>query len=227
MTRIALISDVHSNLYALQAVLEDIKKREIDTIYCLGDIVGYHTSPNETIDLIKKSNIICILGNHDDDVINKRFNDEKDLDIFRWTYEALEADNIKFLQDLPRSLSLNIEGHKIELYHGSPRKINEYLREGEQLTDDIMADFNGDILVCAHTHLPYLKKYDQKTIINTGSVGKPKIGRPNATYQMLELDEDFVLAEIIELSYDVDSMANMVEEHGFVKYANALRTGCA
>lgn len=227
MKRIAFISDIHSNVFALRAVLDDIDSRQVDVIYCLGDIVGYHTFPNETIDLLKENEVACILGNHDDDVINKRFKADNELDIFEWTYNELNEDNLSYLNKLPRYMELNIEGHIIHLYHGSPNSISEYLREGEALTDEIMACFNGDVLICAHTHMPYSKKYGSKSIINTGSVGKPKIGRPNATYQLLTLDSHDVLAEIIEVPYDYKQIADHVQEQGFVKYAQALRSGLA
>lgn len=227
MKKIALISDIHSNVFALQAVLDDIAQRNIDLIYCLGDIVGYHTFPNETIDLLKSAGVVCILGNHDNDVINKRFKDDKELDIFRWTHDSLSEDNLSFLAKLPRQLEIEIEGHSIYLCHGSPDSITEYLREGEALTDQIMANFDGDILVCAHTHIPYSRKYLNKTILNTGSVGKPKIGRPNATYQILELDKSNICTEIVEVIYDFNQTANHVEQIGYVKYAQALRTGNA
>lgn len=227
MTRIAFISDIHSNYFALKAVLEDIKERNVDTVYCLGDIVGYHTFPNETIELLKQEGVISILGNHDIDVINKKFNESKELDIFKWTYDELSEENLKYLQKLPRYLDLEIEGHSVYICHGSPNSISEYLREGDEISNQVMASYDGDLLICAHTHMPYTKSYEENIIVNTGSVGKPKIGRPNSTYQLLEIDDKDILAEIIEIEYDYSEIADHVESKGFIKYAEALRTGIA
>lgn len=77
MPRIAFISDIHSNFPALKTVLDNLSSRKIDQIYCLGDITGYHTMPNETINLVIKSKIKCLMGNHDNDILNKKFKPEK------------------------------------------------------------------------------------------------------------------------------------------------------
>ena len=192
--RIAVISDIHGNLYALREVLEDIDNQNIDSIICLGDLVGYGPHPNEVIALIKRRNILCLKGNYDASVVDNDYTYIRDTDInsfsLPWTVEELRTSNRYYLDNLPDNLSMNVCGKSIKFVHGSPRKINEYLSEDYSELDEIMNELKEDVLVCAHTHIPCAKKYGDKLLINVGSVGKPKIGRPNPTYAIIEITED-------------------------------------
>lgn len=225
MIKIAFISDIHSNFPALKTVLDNIKSRDIDQIYCLGDITGYHTMPNETIDLVKKSDIKSIKGNHDNDILNKKFNTEKNPDIFSWTWNELTSENREYLSKLPETLSINIENYSFLLCHASPESIEEYCYEGTDYSKKMVNSINEDILICGHTHYPYINKYGNKQLINTGSIGKPKIGRPNATWIEATFDNKSIDWEIKELEYPFEIIAAHVEERGFLKYAEVLRTG--
>lgn len=225
MKKVAFISDIHSNFPALKAVLEDIEKRDIDNIFCLGDITGYHTMPNETISLIKERDILCIKGNHDNDILNKKFNPKKTPDIFSWTWNELTDENRSFLSSLPEQMKLEIDGHLLLLCHASPESIEEYCYEGTEYSEKMANSIEEDILICGHTHYPYLRQYGEKTLINTGSIGKPKIGRPNATWIEMIFDDKSIDCEIKEISYPFEVIAAHVEERGFIKYAEVLRTG--
>lgn len=226
--KVALISDIHSNLFALKATLKDIKQRKVEKTYCLGDIIGYHSFPNEVTQLLQKEKVAIIKGNHDKDITEKLFSDKESDFIKRWTYEQLTEENIKYIKELPEELELELKGHRIALYHGSPESLTEYLHEHSENAQRAMDAFEGDILVCAHTHLPYIKEYENKTIINTGSVGKPKIGRPNASYIILELLTNHINTSIIEVEYDYESAAIDLEEKKLPqKFADALRSGVA
>ena len=107
--KLAVISDIHSNLYALMNVLNDIDDKKADLIICLGDLVGYGPHPNETISLIKRRNILCIKGNYDMAVVNNSFDYIRDtptnLFSLNWNQEELRAQNKYFLETLPCSLS--------------------------------------------------------------------------------------------------------------------------
>lgn len=225
MSKIAFISDIHSNFPALKTVLDNLKSRNINQIYCLGDITGYHTMPNETIDLVQESNISCLLGNHDNDILNKKFKPEKNPDIFSWTWNELSDKNRDFLKNLPKTISIEIGSQKALLCHASPKSIEEYCYEGTTYSEDMINSINEDILICGHTHYPYIKKYGEKLLINTGSIGKPKIGRPNATWIEAEVINNSINWEIKELQYPFEVIAAHVEDHGFIKYAEVLRTG--
>lgn len=225
MTRIAFISDIHSNYPALKTVLADINSRGVEKIFCLGDITGYHTMPNETIDLVRENNLICIKGNHDNDILNKKFKPEKKPDIFSWTWNELTEQNRNYLQELPLQLSLEIEGHNLLLCHASPESIEEYCYEGTDYSEKMVNSIKEDVLICGHTHYPYVKVYDSKTLVNTGSIGKPKIGRPNATWIEGIFNNGHIEWNIKETKYPFEVIAAHVEDHGFIKYADVLRTG--
>ena len=122
MTRIAVISDIHSNIYALEAVLKDIQKRKvIDEIICLGDVVGYYAYPNECIELIREHCSICMLGNHDAGVIGDEpafyFNSTA-YKMVVWTQENLNQSNFQWLTTLPRKRTIERKKKSIYLVHG-------------------------------------------------------------------------------------------------------------
>lgn len=192
--KIAAISDIHGNIYSLLKVLEDIDEQRVDLIVCLGDLVGYGPHPNEVIALIKRREIPCLKGNYDASVVDEGFTFIRDNSVnsfaLPWACEEVRASNKYYLSQLPTFLDYDINGVKIKFTHGSPNIINEYLFEDGQNTEDIMKNLKEDVLVCAHTHIPSYKKFYQKTFINVGSVGKPKIGRPNATYCLINIDEN-------------------------------------
>lgn len=210
--KIAFISDIHSNFEALNSVLRDISERNITKIYCLGDLLGYLDRPNEVIDLIRKNNIETIIGNNDEDIINQDF---KGNEIKEWTYKALSTENLYFMKKLPKTLNVSVAGNRLKLVHGSPASSKEYLREGEENTHKVLSVLEEDILMSAHTHIPYIDFYNHKMIVNSGSVGKPKFGSPNASYAVLNLEEDDVVAEIIEVEYDVKAAVASLKENNF------------
>lgn len=206
--KIAVISDIHANIYALMSVLEDIDDERVDTIICLGDLVGYGPHPNEVVSTIRRRNILCIKGNYDSSVVDNEFSfiRENSVNSFSlpWTVNELREENRIFLDNLPSTISLNIAKKNILFVHGSPDKINEYLLENGENTYEVMNSLKEDILVCAHTHLPCAKEFKNKLLINCGSVGKPKIGRPNPTYSIIDINKfGEVKVKTREISYEI------------------------
>ncbi|MBZ4686375.1 MAG: phosphoesterase, family [Clostridiales bacterium] len=237
MMRLAVFADVHSNIHALKAVLEDIASKEVDEIICAGDLVGYGAFPNEVIEEIKNSNIKTVMGNYDDGVGFQRlicgcdYKDAKSQDLgeksILWTKKNTSGDNKEFLRSLPHELYLNISGRKIKIVHGSPRRLNEYLFEDfpEGELEKIFSEHPCDILICGHTHLPYKRNVNNKIIINVGSVGKPKNGSPDAMYALIEIDNE-VKCEFISVKYDYESAARAIEESELPdEFAEIIRTG--
>lgn len=205
--KIAAISDIHGNIYALMKVLEDIDEHKVDKIICLGDLVGYGPHPNECLALIRRREIPCIKGNYDASVVDGDFTYIRPTEInsfsLPWACDELRASHKYYLDSLPTHLEYNFNGVNLFFTHGSPDKINEYLFEDQDNTNKVMESFNGDILVCAHTHVPYSKQYDNKLLLNVGSVGKPKIGRPNSTYAIIDIDDNKrVKVSFKELQYE-------------------------
>ncbi len=234
--KIALISDIHGNLIALQETLKDIENRKIDTMYCLGDLVGYGPFPNEVIDLIKEKNIPTIQGNYDEKVTKYQLTGEietKDIDelnlkekILKWTYNNISKENIKWLSQLPAKLEFEIEDKKILLVHGSPRRNNEYLYEDSTELEEIASMIDVDIMVCGHTHLAYHKVDCNVDLINAGSIGRPKHGSPNITYMILNIVNSKVDTELVELKYDYEIVAQAIERSSLPnEIANKIRKG--
>lgn len=204
--KIAIISDIHANVYALINLLEDIDVEKVDTIICLGDLVGYGPHPNEVISMIRRRHILCIKGNYDSSVVDNEYSYIRETRInsfsLPWTVRELREENRLFLENLPSTLTLNIMNKKLLFVHGSPDKINEYLLKDEDKTLEVMSSISEDVLICAHTHIPGMKEFGSKVYINCGSVGKPKIGRPNSTYCILNINkEDGMKVQIKEIQY--------------------------
>jgi putative phosphoesterase len=220
MTRLAILSDLHGNSAATAAVLADIDRARPDAVYCLGDLVGYGARPNETIDLIREREIPTIMGNYDDGVGFDRDDcgcaykdpgeEERGQRSLRWTRAATTDDRRAYLRSLPAELRLEVEGVRLRLVHGSPRRMNEYLfadRDARSL-ERIARDADCDVLLFGHTHRPWMKEIAGVTMINTGSVGKPKDGDPRAGWALLEVTGGRLAhVEIQRVDYDIAAMA--------------------
>ena len=220
--KIAVISDIHGNVDALSTFLKDVATENVDTIICLGDLVGYGPYPNEVISLIREKQILSIKGNYDSSVVDNEYSyiRETALNSFSlpWTVNELTKKNRLFLKNLPSTITLTIGCKKLLFVHGSPNKINEYLLKDSDNTFDIMNSMTEDILFCAHTHLPDIKEFSNKLYINCGSIGKPKIGRPNITYCLFNIDvETGISANIKEISYDFKNLVEHMNELNFPK----------
>lgn len=243
--KIGVISDIHSNIYALDAVLEDIEKRNVDLIVCTGDLVGYATRPNEVINTIRKNKVLTIMGNYDDAIGNYRlvcgcdYPDPKDAQkassSMSFTLQETSDENKAYLRNLPKELVLTFNNKTIRFVHGSTRLINEYLKENSKEAEEVMGEIKEDILVCGHTHMPYFKQYGPKLLINAGSVGKPKTNNPDANYVIIDIQNDdeinktpsTINVEIVEVSYDYETIAKEIEENEILpnSFADLLRKG--
>lgn len=212
--KIALFSDIHANLPALEAFFKNIEKTQPDAIYCLGDLVGYNIWPNEVINQIRKRGIPTIAGNYDYGIGRNsddcgcayKTDEEKAMGAksIGYTNKQVGSDERKYLHTLPAHMQLEYQLNEDKLFllmvHGSPRKINEYLFEDrdEKSMMRIMEEPNADIMFVGHTHKPYHRifKYDvdgrtaYRHAVNIGSIGKPKDGDPRACYVIVTLDED-------------------------------------
>ncbi len=235
--RFAVIGDIHSNIYALESVMEDIKVKDVDFILCTGDMVGYAPFPNEVIDLVRKSNILSIQGNYDKAIGNREiicgcdYKDERQLEMaglsVLFTNMTVTDKNRAYLKELPMELRLKADGLQILMVHGSHRKNNEYLFEDSKEVGEVTKEIAEDILICGHTHKPYYKVINGKHVINSGSAGKPKHGNPNATYILVDIIGKNVIADIIEVPYDFEKAAKAIEDNEMLHndFADMLRKG--
>ena len=211
--RIALFSDIHANLPALESCLKSIDEQKPDAVYCLGDLVGYNIWPNEVIDEIRKRHIPTIAGNYDFGIGRSsddcgcayKTDEEKEMGkvSISYTNSIVKDDERKYLGTLPAHLllefHLNDDKLNLLLVHGSPRRINEYLFEDreEKSLLRIMENANADVMCFGHTHKPYHRILSSEIdgtsrfrhAVNIGSVGKPKDGNPKGCYVMLSISE--------------------------------------
>lgn len=243
MNRITIFGDIHGNLPALEAVFQDMEARGLTDLYCLGDLVGYGTFPNEVVNLIRQRGIPTLMGNYDQGVGNNSDDCgcayKTDVDRRRgelsiaWSNAHTSDENKTFLRDLPAHIPLQIGDLKVLLVHGSPRKVNEYLFEDrpDDTFERIMDVAQADVLVCGHTHLPYHKMLPSgRHVINAGSVGKPKDHDPRAGYITLTITGREVQVEFIRVAYAVERTAQAIEatpEDGGMPhhFAQLLREG--
>lgn len=242
MIRLAIFSDVHANLPAMLAVRQDIEAGAYDGVYCLGDLGGYASQPNEVQQEIMSMRCPTILGNYDEGVgfeledcgchYTAPFDVEMSNVSFRWTRAKTSDANKAWLRTLPREIRLEVEGVQLLLCHGSPRSTVEYLFAERsdaylrQFTAGGTDDAHADVVVFGHTHVPFHRVVDGVHFVNTGSVGRPKDGDPRAGYCVLELDASGVKAEQVRLDYDVELAARRLVEAGLPDYfADYLRAG--
>lgn len=212
--KIALFSDIHANLPALEAFFNDVDSRKPDMIYCLGDLVGYNIWPNEVIDEVRKRNIPTIAGNYDfgigrmSDECGCAYKTDTEKDMGKisisYTNSLVKQEQRAYLRTLPAHIrvefQLNEDKLNLLLVHGSPRKINEYLFEDreEKSMVRIMEQADADIMCFGHTHKPYHRILNSGVdgndhfhhAINIGSVGKPKDGNPQGGYVMLTINDN-------------------------------------
>jgi len=239
--KVTIFGDIHGNIAALEAVFADMAERNLDNnLYCLGDLVGYGTFPNEVIDFIRERDIPTITGNYDQGVGNSSDDcgcayktevaREWGNQSIAWTNAHTTEENKAFLRGFHDSIPLQLGDLKVLLVHGSPRKINEYLFEdrGDKYFKRIMDGIEADVLVCGHTHLPYHKILsDGRHIVNAGSVGKPKDNNPDACYITLSVEGDQINVEFIRVPYDVEKTASAIEAADGMPdaFAQMLRDG--
>jgi len=233
--KILILSDIHANLTALEAVLSDAG--EIDAAWCLGDLVGYGPDPTECVELVRQMpGLKCILGNHDAAVIetinDNAFNQDART-IIDWTQHAMTKSSREFLESLPERL---VE-QDVTLVHGSPRQpVWEYLLDTRSATNNFDF-FDTPYCFVGHTHLPVVYHLGDdsrsarltipenrtqmvlapRTIINPGSVGQPRDRDPRAAFAIFDLEE--LIWEFRRVEYDIPAvqdrmrLANLPERH--------------
>jgi putative phosphoesterase len=236
LNRIAVITDIHGNLPALQASLAAIDAIGVDQIYCGGDLVGYGPHPKEVCALIEERQIPTIYGNYDY-AIGRDLDDcgcayvtQHDRELGQqsvaWTLAHTDQAHKDIMRDLPFDLRFELGDVPIHLVHGSPRKVNEYLFEDKpaSLYERLAAAEQAQVLIFGHTHKPWIHSYGGVLFVNCGSVGKPKDGDPRAGFAVLELDEDGrVQASIERVPYDAEAVAREVAAAGLPgEYADKL-----
>ena len=223
---VAVITDIHGNLPALQAALARIEELGIDQVYCGGDLVGYGPHPDEVCALIAERAVPTIYGNYDYAIAR----DEEDCGCayvtahdrelgqlsVDWTLAHTSQASKDFMRDLPFDLHFTVGDTAVHLVHGSPRKVNEYLFEDKpaRLFERLAAAERDHLLVFGHTHKPWVAEYGGVLFVNCGSVGKPKDGDPRGAFAVLRAAANSVDVSIERVDYDAGAVAAEVREAG-------------
>jgi len=223
---VAVITDVHANLPALQAALARIDELAIERVYCGGDLVGYGPQPNEVCALIQERAIPTIYGNYDYAIArdledcgcayptpHERAVGQQSVE---WTLAHTDETSKGFMRELSFDLRFEVGGVAVHLVHGSPRRVNEYLFEdrGERLFERLAADEDARVLVFGHTHKPWVDEHGGVLFVNCGSVGKPKDGDARGAFAVLRSAAEGVEVAIERVAYDAESVADEVRRAG-------------
>jgi diadenosine tetraphosphatase ApaH/serine/threonine PP2A family protein phosphatase len=222
--RIAVISDIHSNLEALTRARVEIEQEKVDEIVCLGDIVGYGANPNECVDIVRGLTPHVLLGNHDEaavDLTKTEFFNPFARIAAEWTAGALTPGNREYIAGLP----LTIERHGILFVHASPVHPEEW---NYILTpSDAAGNFHAmrtEVCFLGHTHVPEIFGEDlwtrhivrgEKFIVNVGSVGQPRDGNPKLSFGVF--DTELWSYRNFRLDYDVELAAFKIKKAGLPK----------
>jgi len=213
--RIGLISDVHANVLALEAVLEQLRFRGADTVVCLGDLVGYGPSPNEAIDLLRREGIMCTLGAADERLaysFARRKSPRHGVadEILEWTKTVLDARHLNFLQSLPVQQRVNTPAGWLRFFHGSSEDPNERLNLNQDpFSLGRMLQRNRCVVLAAGaTHVPFYRRIqDVGLVVNPGSVGLSLNGEPGADYALLTITDESIDVHMDKVEYDFAAVA--------------------
>jgi len=247
--RIGVISDVHANVKALEAVLRDGNKKGIDEWVCTGDLVNYGPRPSEVIEVVRCLGFTCVMGNRDWEavspageagvVIPEGRNPDVEKAAFRWTRERLTEADRRYLEALPATVVKPVCSRRVAFFHGAPWSMYYYMSTVSirecipRLTEQMQAS----AYCFGHTHIPFVLRGSGRLFVNAGSSGKPKDGDPRACYAMLSFADthgrgtgpesaEGIDAEIVRVEYDVDSVAGDMIARGLPEeLARALVTG--
>lgn len=213
MMRIGLISDIHSNLPALEEVLCYLEDAGVDKIIHAGDVIGYNPFPNEVIDMMSEHKVESIKGNHEiilltEDTSKASHPAERAIE---WTRRALNRKSRSYIEGLQDSLRLDFGDISLSVHHGSPSDPWEYV-DAVIATSELLEEAGTDILVLGHTHKPFVRPLKMGLIVNPGGLGQPRDGNWRTSFAILEPKKKD--AKIIRLPYDVESVRSKIEEVG-------------
>jgi putative phosphoesterase len=211
--KLAIVSDVHSNLHALEAVMKEIDRIGPEMVACAGDLVGYGAFPNECCEILKARASKTVKGNHDCAVLEK---DPSGANPYAarailWTADIISTESRRFLEGLSTESRFPFEGKSIAMFHGSPANVDDYVFEYDA-DDELVESTEADVLILGHTHIPCIKRLESGLFINPGAVGQPRDGEWRASYAVL--DSETNECSIRRVPYDLTAAAEAIRKAG-------------
>lgn len=228
LKKLAVISDVHANLEAFEAVLAEAQGLDV---LCLGDLVDYGANPNEVVEMVRSRGIRTVMGNHDWAAMSgdsSLFNAKAAMSSI-WTRAHLTGENLGFIRTLAPELRTSLEMSGAYFTHGSPDdRLWEYVdpTTHSDLFGHYLAKLGVQIIGLGHTHVPYFWEEKGRVVFNPGSVGQPRDGNPKASFGVLSVEEQEVSVEIRRVQYDIQKTASKIIEAGLPEsHATRLFSG--
>ncbi|SEP02932.1 Predicted phosphodiesterase [Halorientalis persicus] len=209
--QVGLISDIHANLPALEAVLDDMPP--VDDIICAGDIVGYNPWPRECLERVRTVSSLIVQGNHDRNVETPHRYEHNDMAHaeLEFAQQELSDSQRKWLSDLPERTEFAGDTYRLVHSHPDPNRLSSYVRPAQfPKMRPYLDDHVG--IVLGHTHIQHKATIDGRLIVNPGSVGQPRDGDERAAYATLDTAADEV--ELRRVEYDINRVISRVEECG-------------
>lgn len=238
--RIAVFGGVYSNWLALHATLEDARRRDVDAVFCLGDLGGFGPHPDRVYPLLRQAGVHVVQGNYDESLASGRadcgcgYTDPRDNHFARISYAYTLARtspaNRAWLGTLPRQRRVALGAHRLLMCHGSPRLINEFLWESstpDGLVRRFLRDGGADVLLCTHTGIKWHRALgDGAHVVNVGVIGRPENdGTTNVWYAVLSATPDLAV-EFVPVRYDAEALAREMEAEGLPgEFVETIRTG--
>lgn len=219
-----MIGDIHANLPALETVLSHAQAQGADGVWNVGDCVGYGAFPVETVRRLQMGRALSIAGNFDLQVLDFPRRQERWCEMlspakfrtFEWTHGQLGAEERRYLRLLPREVRQDVAGQRVLLAHGSPISIEEHLTPAtpQARLRELAQTAAADLVICGHSHQPFVRRVDGVWFINTGSVGRPDDGDPRACYALLDLDTQGLNVQHYRLAYDLERAVAALRAQG-------------
>lgn len=217
--KIALLADVHANIFALRSVFEDLNKSDVGKILVAGDLVGYYYWPSEVINfLMSDDRVICIQGNHEG-ILQEVLNNEKSAKHYIRKYgsgyeacrQQLTVEQKQWLFSLPNEVSFAVDDIRIYVGHGALGSADEYIYPDASL-DKLLKNYTeSDFTVFGHTHYPFIHEHNRRFLLNPGSVGQPRDAGGLASYAIINSDNRVV--QFKRKSFDTESILRAVQEN--------------
>jgi diadenosine tetraphosphatase ApaH/serine/threonine PP2A family protein phosphatase len=238
--RIAVFGGVYSNAPALEAMLADVRRRDVEAVFCLGDLGGFGPHPDRVYPLLRQAGVRVMQGNYDQSLAEGRsdcacgYTDPRDNHFARISYEytlrRTSAENRAWLGTLPAGFRVRLGERRVLMCHGSPRLVNEFLWETttpDGLLRRMLDAHDADVLLCTHTGIKWRRTLaDGRETVNVGVIGRPENdGAPDTWYTILTAGSELGV-EFVPVRYDHEALAREIEREGLPQeFAETIRTG--